>query len=51
MVFSTNDREAFEISIETLFQLRNELGTDKTVILVANKIDLARKREIGIEGA
>lgn len=50
VVFSSNDRNSFDVAVETLHQLREELATDKAIILVANKIDLARKRKIDIEG-
>ncbi|XP_063439858.1 ras-related protein Ral-B-like [Mytilus trossulus] len=51
VVFSSNDRNSFDVAVETLHQLREELATDKAIILVANKIDLARKRKIDIEEA
>lgn len=51
VVFSSNDRNSFEVAVDTLHQLREELASDKAIILVANKIDLARKRKIDIEEA
>ncbi|XP_062615989.1 GTP-binding protein GEM-like [Saccostrea cucullata] len=51
VVFSVNDRSTFEMAVETLFQIRHELCSTKAVILVANKIDIVRKRVISSEEA
>lgn len=50
VVFSVNDRSTFEMAVETLYQIRHELCSQKAVILVANKIDIVRKRVISSEG-
>lgn len=50
VVFSVNDRETFEMAVEILFQIRHELCSEKAVILVANKIDIVRKRVISSDG-
>ncbi|KAK3086067.1 hypothetical protein FSP39_012996 [Pinctada imbricata] len=46
VVFSTNDRSSFDVAADTLHQLRHEFVTNKAIILVANKIDLVRKRQV-----
>lgn len=51
VVFSVNDRETFEMAVEILFQIRHELCSEKAVILVANKIDIVRKRVISSDEA
>ena len=50
VVFSTNDRRSFDVAVDTLQQLRQEYATDKAIILVANKIDLVRKRQVSVDG-
>lgn len=50
VVFSVNDRVTFEMAVEILFQIRHELCSEKAVILVANKIDIVRKRVISSDG-
>ena len=50
VVFSVNDRSTFEMALEMLFQIRHELCSEKAVILVANKIDIVRKRVISSDG-
>lgn len=51
VVFSVNDRATFEMAVEILFQIRHELCSEKAVILVANKIDIVRKRVISSDEA
>lgn len=43
VVFSVNERSTYNDAISILHHL-HEMGSDRTTILVANKIDLARKR-------
>ncbi|KAL3859580.1 hypothetical protein ACJMK2_009796 [Sinanodonta woodiana] len=46
VVFSITDRESFSRSLTLLHHLRNDLGTDRTMVLVANKTDLVRNRMV-----
>ncbi|XP_071176418.1 ras-related protein Rap-2a-like [Mytilus edulis] len=51
VVFSVHDSDSFSIAEGFLQYLRNELYSDRPIILVANKIDLVRKRQISKEEA
>ncbi|XP_033754847.1 GTP-binding protein REM 1-like [Pecten maximus] len=51
VVYSTNDRRTFDAAGDLLLQLRHEIATDRAIILVANKIDLARKRQVSADEA
>ncbi|VDI10359.1 Rad and Gem related GTP binding protein 1 [Mytilus galloprovincialis] len=51
VVFSVHDSDSFTIAEGFLHYLRNELDSDRPIILVANKIDLVRKRQITKEEA
>ncbi|CAC5386173.1 unnamed protein product [Mytilus coruscus] len=46
VVFSVHNRESFTKAEELLYQLRNDIDSDRPIILVANKIDLVRKRHV-----
>ncbi|XP_076470171.1 GTP-binding protein RAD-like [Babylonia areolata] len=46
VVFSVTDSESYNEAVKTVRRLRVESGTSRTVILVANKIDLARLRRV-----
>lgn len=46
IVFSVNNPSTFQIAKDNLNKIRNELKINKTIILVANKIDLVRKRAV-----
>lgn len=46
VVFSVNNPSTFKIAKDNLNKIRNELKINKTIILVANKIDLVRKRAV-----
>lgn len=46
VVFSVNNPSTFQIAKDNLNKIRNELKINKTIILVANKIDLVRKRAV-----
>ncbi|KAK3610317.1 hypothetical protein CHS0354_029785 [Potamilus streckersoni] len=46
VVFSITDRESFSRSLILLHHLRNDLGTDRSIVLVANKTDLVRNRMV-----
>ncbi|CAG2209290.1 unnamed protein product [Mytilus edulis] len=51
VVFSVHDSDSFSIAEGFLQYLRNELYSDRPIILVANKIDLVRKRQVTKEQA
>lgn len=50
VVFSVDSRASFGAAIERLNTLRESHGTDRAIILVANKIDLVRRRMVSSEG-
>lgn len=50
IVFSVNNPSTFQIAKDNLNKIRNELKINKTIILVANKIDLVRKRAVPANG-
>ncbi|GFV26397.1 GTP-binding protein GEM [Trichonephila clavipes] len=51
VVYSVTDRASFEKAVDILFSLRERgITNTKAVILVGNKSDLARTREIAVEG-
>lgn len=49
-VFSVDDVTTFERAEEAMRRLRHDLGSDRPIILVANKIDLVRNRKVTSEG-
>ncbi|CAG2209291.1 unnamed protein product [Mytilus edulis] len=51
VVFSVHDSDSFSLAEGFLQYLRNELYSDRPIILVANKIDLVRKRQVTKEEA
>ncbi|KAH9490438.1 hypothetical protein Btru_034900 [Bulinus truncatus] len=51
VVFSIVDRNSFVVAKDLARQLRVNLGTDRSIILVANKTDLVRKRQVSSEEA
>lgn len=50
VVFSVNNPSTFQIAKDNLNKIRNELKINKIIILVANKIDLVRKRAVPANG-
>jgi len=50
IVYSCADRASFRSASMTLKRLKEELDSTKTVMIVANKVDLARKRHVTSEG-
>ncbi|XP_061162721.1 GTP-binding protein GEM-like [Saccostrea echinata] len=46
VVFSVNNPTTFQIAKDNLNKIRKELKINKTIIIVANKIDLVRKRAV-----
>jgi GTPase SAR1 family protein len=45
-----DDVSSFEKAGDAMCRLRNDLGSDRPIILVANKIDLVRNRKVTSEG-
>lgn len=51
VVYAVTDRSSFEKAVDILFTLKERGATiSKAVILVGNKSDLARTREVHMEG-
>ncbi|KAI0208484.1 hypothetical protein LSAT2_006830, partial [Lamellibrachia satsuma] len=46
IVYCTNDRMSFHRAVDILYRIRKEEGRDDAIILVANKTDLVRNREV-----
>jgi 50S ribosomal subunit-associated GTPase HflX len=45
------DRASYQVAVDHLYNIRHELSIkDKPTILIANKIDLVRKRKVSKEG-
>lgn len=51
VIFSIAHRDTFDTAVQLLQELRMDLGTDRTTILVGNKSDLVRKRKVTTEEA
>ncbi|WAR13264.1 RAD-like protein [Mya arenaria] len=49
VVYSITDRSSFDLAVEVLKQLREEVGAYKAIILVGNKSDLVRKRTLSAD--
>ncbi|XP_045191712.2 uncharacterized protein LOC123548475 [Mercenaria mercenaria] len=49
VVYCITERATFEIAIDLLKQIRDEVGSNKAIILVGNKSDLVRRRTISQE--
>ena len=50
IVFSVTDRSSFDVAAFLLRHLRVEVGTDRAIIVVANKVDLVRQRRVSNSG-
>ena len=50
VVFAINDHDSFDTAQQLVRYLRVDYGTDRAILLVANKIDLVRKRKVTAEG-
>ena len=50
LVYSTTDRTSFQHVVETLYAMTPEERDDKAVIIVANKTDLVRTRQVTAKG-
>ncbi|XP_050396858.1 GTP-binding protein RAD [Patella vulgata] len=51
VVFSITDKASFDTATNITKYLRVELGTDRAILLVANKTDLVRKRKVSADDA
>lgn len=51
VVYSIVDMASFRVARDLARQLRVNLGTDRAIVLVGNKSDLVRKRQVKIEEA
>lgn len=51
VVFSITHRDTFDVALDLLSELRVDLGTDRPIVLVGNKLDLVRKRKVRTEDA
>ncbi|XP_045192092.2 GTP-binding protein REM 1-like [Mercenaria mercenaria] len=52
VVYSMTDRASYQIAVDQLYNIRHELSIkEKPTILIANKIDLVRKRKVTKEEA
>lgn len=50
IVYSCADRNSFRKASQILKRLKEETGSSKTVMIVANKVDLVRKRQVNSDG-
>ena len=50
VIFSITDRTSFQTAIDYLYDIKNRKTTKRPIILIANKIDLVRKRKVSKEG-
>ncbi len=50
VVFSLTDHASFGVANSIVRYLRVDFGTDRAIILVANKTDLVRKRKVSADG-
>lgn len=46
VIYSVIDRVTFDGAVQSLYKLRHDLGSDRPIVLVGNKIDLVRKRKV-----
>ncbi|KAL8614722.1 hypothetical protein ACOMHN_017060 [Nucella lapillus] len=51
VVFAINDHESFHTAEQLVRYLRVDYGTDRAILLAANKIDLVRKRKVTADEA
>ncbi|WAR13265.1 RAD-like protein [Mya arenaria] len=49
VVYSITDRSSFDLAVEVLKKLREEVGAYKAIILVGNKSDLVGKRTLSAD--
>ena len=50
VIFALNDLDSFHHGGLSLRHLREDLGTDRAIILVGNKTDLVRQRRVSMKG-
>lgn len=50
VVYSKIDRSTYDHAVDILHKLRHEQGSDRPIILVANKIDVVRKQQVSTDG-
>lgn len=50
VVYAINDHASFETAQALVRFLRVDYGTDRAILLVANKTDLVRKRKVTADG-
>lgn len=50
VIFSIAHRDTFDVASDLLSELRVDLGSDRPIVLVGNKLDLVRKRKVNTEG-
>lgn len=51
VVYSVHDSASFDVGKKYLNTIRHDMFSDRAIILVANKVDLVRKRQISAEEA
>ncbi|XP_064610604.1 GTP-binding protein RAD-like isoform X2 [Liolophura sinensis] len=51
VVYSKIDRSTYDYAVDILHKLRHEQGSDRPIILVANKIDVVRKQQVSTDEA
>ncbi len=50
VIYAVSDRESFDDAVEILHELKKDKQQDEAVVLVANKSDMVRNREVREEG-
>jgi len=50
IVFSITDKSTYEYAVAMVKYLRNDLCTDRSILVVGNKTDLVRKRTVERNG-
>ncbi|XP_052063724.1 GTP-binding protein Rit2-like [Mytilus californianus] len=51
VVFSVHEKSTYEVAVQYIQYIRNDMDSDRPIIIVANKVDLVRKRQISNEDA
>ena len=50
LMYAVSEPESFTVAATLLTYLRQEMGTERTIFLVANKTDLVRRRLVSSHG-
>ena len=50
VMFSIADQESYTSALDMIRHLRVNLGLDRAILLVGNKVDLARQRKVNLRG-